>query len=83
MSSVRAVNEVKNDLNNQNYVAKDEQPLPSIQSSAQSTEDKKLTRVARNNKVEYIYVNTDGEILPNHHQKIFAAKSKCFLFVIF
>ena len=36
--------------------------------------EKKLVRTARNDKVEFIYVTPDGEILPN--QKAYAAKSK-------
>ena len=36
--------------------------------------EKKLVRTARNDKIEYIYVTPDGEILPN--QKTYAAKSK-------
>lgn len=29
-----------------------------------TSEEKKLSRVVRNNKVEYVYLNSDGEVIP-------------------
>lgn len=49
--------------------------------SATPDTEKKLLRTARNDKVEYIYVTPDGEILPN--QKAYAAKSKSLTDILY
>ena len=51
-----------------------QQPTSVAASPVVTDTEKKLVRNARNDKIEYIYVTPDGEILPN--QKAYAAKSK-------
>jgi len=50
---------------------------PSVESTIQAqpaesteiTSEKKLNRQVRNNKVEYVYLNSEGEIIPKEHLK--------------